>query len=56
MVVRPVRLSMPSGRNRLTFSQPLEFDVEYARRRCFTLDLLILLKTIPAVTAARGAL
>jgi lipopolysaccharide/colanic/teichoic acid biosynthesis glycosyltransferase len=44
-----------SGRNRLTFRQALELDVEYVRRRCFALDLLILLKTIPAVLTARGA-
>lgn len=45
-----------SGRSRLTFRQALELDVEYARRRCFALDLLILLKTIPVVLTARGAL
>ena len=45
-----------SGRNRLTFRQALDLDVEYARHRCFALDLLILLKTIPAVLTARGAL
>ena len=45
-----------SGRSLLTFRQALDLDVEYARRRCFTLDLLILLKTIPVVLFARGAL
>lgn len=45
-----------SGRNRLTFRQALELDVEYARRRCFALDLVILLKTIPLVLTGRGAL
>jgi len=45
-----------SGRNRLTFKRALELDVEYVHRRCFTLDLLILLKTIPVVLTARGAL
>jgi lipopolysaccharide/colanic/teichoic acid biosynthesis glycosyltransferase len=45
-----------SGRNRLTFRQALELDVEYAHRCCFSLDLLILLKTISVVLTARGAL
>jgi lipopolysaccharide/colanic/teichoic acid biosynthesis glycosyltransferase len=45
-----------SGRSLLTFRQALELDVEYARRRCFALDLLILLKTIPVVLTTRGAL
>jgi lipopolysaccharide/colanic/teichoic acid biosynthesis glycosyltransferase len=45
-----------SGRNRLTFRQGLELDVEYAHRRCFFLDLVILLKTIPLVFTGRGAL
>lgn len=45
-----------SGRSRLTFRQALELDVEYVRRRCFALDLVILLKTIPVVLSARGAL
>ena len=45
-----------SGRSLLTFRQALDLDVEYARRRCFALDLLILLKTIPVVLSARGAL
>ena len=38
-----------SGRNRLTFRQGLELDVEYVRRCGFALDLVILLKTIPVV-------
>jgi lipopolysaccharide/colanic/teichoic acid biosynthesis glycosyltransferase len=45
-----------SGRSRLTFKQALELDVEYAHRHSFTLDLVILLKTIPAVLTTRGAL
>jgi lipopolysaccharide/colanic/teichoic acid biosynthesis glycosyltransferase len=44
-----------SGRNRLTFRQGLELDLEYVRRRRFALDLVILLKTIPVVLFARGA-
>lgn len=38
-----------SGRSRLTMREALELDVEYAVRRCFTLDLVILLRTVPAV-------
>jgi len=38
-----------SGRSRLTMTEALELDVEYARRRSVPLDLLILLKTIPAI-------
>jgi lipopolysaccharide/colanic/teichoic acid biosynthesis glycosyltransferase len=45
-----------SGRNRLTFRQGLELDMEYARRRCFALDVAILLKTIPMVLIGRDAL
>jgi lipopolysaccharide/colanic/teichoic acid biosynthesis glycosyltransferase len=45
-----------SGRNRLTFRQGLDLDVEYVRRRCFALDLLILVKTIPVVLFGHGAL
>lgn len=44
------------GRNRLTFRQGLELDVEYVQRRSFALDLVILLKTIPVVLSAGGAL
>lgn len=44
-----------SGRNRVTFKRALELDVEYVHRRCLALDLLILLKTIPVVLTARGA-
>lgn len=44
------------GRSRLAFRQVLEMDVEYACRRCFALDLLILLTTIPAVLATCGVL
>jgi lipopolysaccharide/colanic/teichoic acid biosynthesis glycosyltransferase len=45
-----------SGRNRLTFRQGLDLDVEYVHRRCFVFDLLILVKTIRVVLFDRGAL
>ncbi len=44
-----------SGRNRLTMRQGLDLDIEYLKRQSFALDLLILLKTIPAVLTANGA-
>jgi lipopolysaccharide/colanic/teichoic acid biosynthesis glycosyltransferase len=43
-----------SGRNRLTMLQGLELDVEYVEQRGFITDLLILLRTVPAVLG-RGA-
>lgn len=45
-----------SGRSSLTMRQGLDLDVEYVRRQSFGLDLLILLKTVPAVLSMRGAL
>ena len=44
-----------SGRNALTMRQGLELDVEYVRKQSFIVDLMILVKTIPVVLAARGA-
>jgi lipopolysaccharide/colanic/teichoic acid biosynthesis glycosyltransferase len=38
-----------SGRNRLTMLEGLQIDVDYIRRRSFWFDLLVLLRTIPAV-------
>jgi len=38
-----------SGKNRTTFEQMIELDVQYARRCSPWLDLKILLRTIPAV-------
>jgi lipopolysaccharide/colanic/teichoic acid biosynthesis glycosyltransferase len=38
-----------SGRSRLTMQQALELDVEYVRRRSVIFDLLILLRTVPAL-------
>jgi lipopolysaccharide/colanic/teichoic acid biosynthesis glycosyltransferase len=43
-----------SGRSRLTMPQALALDAEYVRRHTLGLDLLILLKTIPA-QLRRGA-
>jgi lipopolysaccharide/colanic/teichoic acid biosynthesis glycosyltransferase len=44
-----------SGRNSLTMRQGLELDIDYVERQTFTLDLIILLKTIPTVLSGMGA-
>jgi lipopolysaccharide/colanic/teichoic acid biosynthesis glycosyltransferase len=38
-----------SGKNRTTFKEMMRLDIGYARKRSFPLDLLIFLKTIPAI-------
>jgi lipopolysaccharide/colanic/teichoic acid biosynthesis glycosyltransferase len=38
-----------NGRSRLSMRKALELDIEYVIRRSFTLDLAILLRTVPAV-------
>ena len=50
-LVRPgiTGLWQVSGRSRLTMTQALDLDVEYARRRSVLFDLWILIRTIPAV-------
>ena len=40
-----------SGKNRLTFSRMVRLDIQYARRKSFWLDLMILLKTPSAIIA-----
>jgi lipopolysaccharide/colanic/teichoic acid biosynthesis glycosyltransferase len=44
-----------SGRNRLTMRRGLELDLEYVQRRSLLLDLLILVRTVPAVLRRDGA-
>jgi lipopolysaccharide/colanic/teichoic acid biosynthesis glycosyltransferase len=44
-----------SGRSELTFDEMVELDFRYMRRWSFWFDLLILLRTIPAVVSGRGA-
>ena len=39
-----------SGKNRTTFNEMIDFDIQYVRMRSLWLDLKIILKTIPAVT------
>jgi len=40
-----------SGKNRTTFTQMIEFDIEYADRLSFWLDAKILLKTVPVIVS-----
>ncbi|MDM7917418.1 MAG: sugar transferase [Candidatus Eisenbacteria bacterium] len=44
-----------SGRSRLGFDEWVRLDMEYIERRCFVLDLKILIRTIPAVLSGEGA-
>lgn len=44
-----------SGRSRLGFDEWMRLDMEYIERRSLSLDLMILLRTIPAVVSAKGA-
>ena len=44
-----------NGRSQLPFDKQVELDLEYIMKRSFWLDLLILLRTIPAVLTCRGA-
>ena len=47
-------LPQVSGRSGLTFDKIVRLDLEYIRRRSIGLDIWILLRTIPAVLAARA--
>ena len=38
-----------SGKNRTTFDEMVKLDIDYARRSSFTLDLQIIVRTIPAL-------
>ena len=38
-----------SGKNRTTFNEMIDLDIQYVRKRSLWLDLKIMLKTIPAV-------
>jgi exopolysaccharide production protein ExoY len=44
-----------SGRNHTSYRRRVALDVLYARRRGFALDLMILLKTVPAVLLTEGS-
>jgi lipopolysaccharide/colanic/teichoic acid biosynthesis glycosyltransferase len=45
-----------SGRSELTLEEMIKLDVAYVQRRSLRLNLWILLRTVPAVLSARGAL
>jgi lipopolysaccharide/colanic/teichoic acid biosynthesis glycosyltransferase len=44
-----------SGRNERSYEEMIELDIEYARRRTWKLDLVVLLKTVGVVLGRRGA-
>ena len=44
-----------SGRSNLSFHRQIELDMSYIHRQSLWLDLVILLRTIPAVLTGRGA-
>lgn len=44
-----------SGRSDIPFEQQVELDVHYIRNQSLWLDIVLLIKTIPAVLLARGA-
>jgi len=38
-----------SGKNRTTFNEMIRFDIEYSERMSLWLDVMIILKTLPAL-------
>jgi lipopolysaccharide/colanic/teichoic acid biosynthesis glycosyltransferase len=42
-------LRQVSGKNRTTFNEMINLDVEYSQRQSLWLDLKIILKTVPAL-------
>ncbi len=44
-----------SGRSEISFQQQVEMDLEYISNQSFSLDIILLFKTIPAVLTGRGA-
>jgi len=43
------------GRSEIDFPQQVELDVKYIERQSFWLDVVLLLKTVPAVFFSKGA-
>ena len=43
-----------SDRNKLTFEEAIELDLNYIRDQSFLLDIMLLIKTIPAAFKNRG--
>ena len=56
LLVKPgiTGLAQLSGRNGIPWSERKQLDLEYVKKRSPLLDLMILLRTIPCVLAARG--
>jgi len=44
-----------SGRTRLSFQDMVRLDIEYVKKRSLALDLVIMIKTIPAILKREGA-
>ncbi len=44
-----------NGRSDVTLEEMVQLDIEYIRRRSLWLNLVIILRTVPAVLSARGA-
>jgi lipopolysaccharide/colanic/teichoic acid biosynthesis glycosyltransferase len=44
-----------SGRSEIDFSGQVKLDVDYIEAQGFWLDMLILLRTVPAVLSGKGA-
>ncbi len=44
-----------SGRNDTSYRERVELDVDYVGRKSLTLDILLMIKTVPAVLFARGS-
>ncbi|MGC9326719.1 MAG: sugar transferase, partial [Candidatus Hinthialibacter sp.] len=44
-----------NGRSDIPFKQQVQLDVEYIESQNFLLDIILLLKTVPAVVLGRGA-
>jgi len=44
-----------NGRADLPFPEQVELDLKYIRSRCIRLDIMLLLRTVPAVLSGRGA-
>ncbi|MGH7783869.1 MAG: sugar transferase, partial [Candidatus Binatia bacterium] len=43
-----------SGKNRTTFNEMIDLDIQYVQKRSLWLDLKVIFKTIPAVMAEVG--
>ena len=44
-----------SGRAELSFEQQVRLDLEYIEKRCFWFDLVLILRTVPALLSGSGA-